>query len=81
MRYQYNTMGVCSSLIELDIQDDIICEVLFKGGCDGNLKGISRLVTGMRVQDAVKLLAGINCGSRDTSCPDQLSKALADWSE
>ena len=80
MQYQYNTKGVCSSLIELDMQDDgIIREVLFRGGCDGNLKGISRLVVGMQAQGAAKLLAGINCGSRGTSCPDQLSKALVEW--
>ena len=79
MQYQYNTKGVCSSLIEIDMQDDIIREVSFKGGCDGNLKGISRLLAGMRAQDAIKLLAGINCGSRGTSCPDQLSRALAAW--
>lgn len=78
MQHQYNTKGVCSSLIELDVQDDIIREVTFKGGCDGNLKGLSRLVAGMRVEDAIKLLEGIRCGSRDTSCPDQLSKALAE---
>jgi len=79
MRYQYNTKGVCSSLIELDMQDDIILEVIFKGGCDGNLKGLSRLVTGMRAQDAINLLEGIHCGSRGTSCPDQLTKALKEW--
>ena len=79
MQYSYKTTGVCSSLIEFDVQDGIIQEVSFRGGCDGNLKGISRLVAGMPVEKAAKLLEGINCGSRGTSCPDQLSKAFTAW--
>ena len=77
MHYIYKTRGVCSTGIELDIQDSIIKSVIFNGGCDGNLKGLSRLVTGMHAQEAAKLLEGINCKGRGTSCPDQLSKALA----
>ncbi|MCL2398164.1 MAG: TIGR03905 family TSCPD domain-containing protein [Defluviitaleaceae bacterium] len=76
MHYNYKTSGVCSKGIEIDIQDNIIKSVLFNGGCDGNLKGLSRLVTGMHAQDAVRHLEGINCKGRGTSCPDQLSKAL-----
>ena len=73
----YITEGVCSSKIEFDIQDDIIVKVKYTGGCDGNLKGICSLVTGMSPRDAVERLKGIKCGSRSTSCPDQLTKALA----
>lgn len=76
MKYNYNTSGVCSSAIEFDIQDDVIQDVTFKGGCNGNLKGISLLVKGMNPKDAAKRLSGVGCGSRGTSCPDQLSKAL-----
>lgn len=77
MRHKYDTKGVCSNSIEFDIQDNIIKDIKFKGGCEGSLKGISQLVTGMSPSDASERLAGIKCGNRDTSCPDQLSKALA----
>ena len=77
--YSYKTTGTCSRRIELDIQNNIIQKVMFQGGCDGNLKGISNLVIGMSPKDAEARLKGINCGNRGTSCPDQLSKALADW--
>lgn len=76
MQHNYKTEGVCSSSIDFDIQDNIIKSVTFIGGCDGSLAGISRLVTGMDPKDAIKLLSGINCRGRGTSCPDQLSKAL-----
>ena len=79
MQYSYKTKGVCSSLIEFDIQNGVIKEVLFSGGCDGNLKGLSRLVVGMSPQNAAKLLDGIHCSNKGTSCPDQLSKALSGW--
>ena len=75
----YKTIGVCSSSIEIDIQDDIIQDVLFNGGCDGNLKGLSSLVKGMPTEEAINRLRGIKCGVRDTSCPDQLSKALVGY--
>jgi len=81
MQYKYYTDGVCSSRIDFTIEDDIIQAVSFTGGCDGSLKGISRLVMGMRVQDAIKILEGIHCGRRGTSCPDQLSKALTKWTK
>ena len=76
MKYNYNTKGVCSSQIEFDIQDNVIQNVMFKGGCNGSLKGISLLVTGMSPEDAAKRLSGVGCGTKGTSCPDQLSKAL-----
>ena len=76
MKKVYRTNGTCSVAIELDLEDEIIRGVKFIGGCDGNLKGISRLVENMRAEDAVKLLKGITCGRRSTSCPDQLALAL-----
>ena len=72
----YKTQGTCSSHIELEIEDGIVKEVFFWGGCNGNLQGISRLVKGMKVEDVINKLEGIRCGYRSTSCPDQLCKAL-----
>ena len=76
MTYTYKTKGTCSSHIELDVEDGIIKEVAFWNGCNGNLQGISRLVKGMQVEQVIKLLEGIRCGMRPTSCPDQLWQAL-----
>lgn len=76
---RYSTKGVCSSGIEFDVKDNIIREVRFLGGCDGNLKGISSLVIGMTPQEAARRLTGIQCGTKKTSCPDQLSRALAEY--
>lgn len=76
MKYTYVPRGVCSRLIELEIEDDIIKDCAFIGGCNGNLQGISKLVTGMEVEDAIEKLQGINCNGRGTSCPDQLANAL-----
>lgn len=76
MTYTYKTKGACSSHIELDVEDGIIKEVAFWNGCNGNLQGISRLVKGMQVEQVIKLLEGIRCGMRPTSCPDQLCQAL-----
>lgn len=72
----YKTKGVCSRAIEFELDGDIIKSVHFVGGCDGNTKGVSRLVEGMKVQDAISRLEGITCGFKSTSCPDQLAKAL-----
>lgn len=74
--YHYIPEGVCSKEISFDIKDGKITNVTFTGGCNGNLQGISRLVEGMDVKEAVKKLSGIRCGNKDTSCPDQFSKAL-----
>lgn len=63
-------------MIELEIEDDVIKDCRFIGGCNGNLQGISKLVTGMEIDDAVEKLEGIDCAGRGTSCPDQLAKAL-----
>ena len=73
----YKTRGTCSSRIELDLgPDHVIQNVSFTGGCNGNLQGISKLVTGRRAEDVIESLEGIRCGFRNTSCPDQLAKAL-----
>ncbi len=73
----YRTRGTCSTQIDLELSEDHTIEkVAFTGGCNGNLQGVSRLVTGMKAEDAIAKLEGIRCGMRNTSCPDQLSKAL-----
>ncbi|MFU0800887.1 MAG: TIGR03905 family TSCPD domain-containing protein [Xylanivirga thermophila] len=74
--YQFSPKGVCSRDIKFDIVDGKITKVQFTGGCNGNLQGISKLVEGMEVEEAIKRLSGIRCGSKCTSCPDQFSKAL-----
>ena len=76
MKYRYVPRGVCSRLIELEIEDDVILSCRFMGGCNGNLQGIGKLVQGMDVNDAIEKLEGIDCGGRGTSCPDQLAHAL-----
>ena len=73
---KYKTQGVCSSLIDIEMNGDVIESVKFTGGCNGNLQGISALVKGMSAQDAISRLRGIRCGFKTTSCPDQLAKAL-----
>lgn len=78
MIYKYTTSGTCSREIEIDIQDGVINDVRFTGGCHGNLQGIGALVKGMKPQDVIDRLGGIRCGSKSTSCPDQLSRALAE---
>jgi uncharacterized protein (TIGR03905 family) len=74
--YSYSTKGVCSTNISFEIVDDKIAQVIFTGGCAGNLFGISSLVKGMKVTDAIDKLKGIKCGNKSTSCPDQLALAL-----
>lgn len=76
MKHVYKTEGTCSTHIELKIEDGIVSEVAFWGGCNGNLQGISRLVKGMKVEEVIEKLEGVRCGSRPTSCPDQLCCAL-----
>ena len=73
---QYKTSGTCSTMIDLEVGGDIIKSVAFTGGCNGNLKGLCSLVRGMKVDDAIEKLQGIKCGFKNTSCPDQLAKAL-----
>ncbi len=76
MDYTYKTKGTCSTHIELSVEDGVVQDVAFWGGCNGNLQGISRLVKGMPVEQVLKTLEGIRCGGRPTSCPDQLCQAL-----
>lgn len=76
MHITYRPRGVCSQLFEIDVEDGCIEKVVVEGGCSGNLQGISRLLVGMKIEDAVSRLEGIRCGFKPTSCPDQLAKAL-----
>ena len=77
MQHIYNTQGTCSRQIIIDIDDNgIIEQVTFVGGCNGNTKGIGSLVKGMKIDDVITKLQGIQCGFRPTSCPDQLAIAL-----
>ncbi|MCL2201170.1 MAG: TIGR03905 family TSCPD domain-containing protein [Oscillospiraceae bacterium] len=78
MKITYRTRGTCSRKIDIEVEDGIIKEVKFTAGCDGNLKGISQLVKGMKTEDVMKRMDGITCGLRKTSCPDQLAKALSE---
>ncbi|MCM1121241.1 MAG: TIGR03905 family TSCPD domain-containing protein [Eubacterium sp.] len=72
----YHPQGVCSKEINLEVKDGVIKSVAFTGGCNGNLQGISSLVSGMKIEDAIARLRGIKCGFKNTSCPDQLACAL-----
>ena len=76
MVIEYTPRGVCSRKMRVEAEDGIIRRVEVVGGCNGNLQGISRLVEGMSVKDAISRLEGISCNGKGTSCPDQLSKAL-----
>lgn len=76
MHISYIPRGVCSQLMEIDVEDGIIQKVEVEGGCSGNLQGVSKLLVGMTAEEAISRLKGIRCGFKSTSCPDQLSKAL-----
>ena len=76
MTYSFCPQGVCSLQMDIDVEDGVIRSVEVLGGCRGNLQGISRLVAGMDVDEAIRRLEGIRCGSKPTSCPDQLAQAL-----
>ena len=73
---QYQPKGVCAKMMQFRIKEDVIQDVEFVGGCNGNLSGIGVLVRGMNINDIIPKLSGLPCGSRPTSCPDQLTKAL-----
>lgn len=73
---EYKTYGTCSRMIQLELDGDIIKSVEFIGGCSGNTQGIASLVKGMKAEDAIERIEGIRCGSKPTSCPDQLAQAL-----
>ena len=72
----YKPQGVCSRMMEIETENGVIKSVKIRGGCNGNLQGISRLVEGMTVEEAAKRMRGIQCGMKGTSCPDQLAIAL-----
>ncbi len=76
MHKTFKTKGTCSTQIDFDIEDNKIKNVEFTGGCSGNQRGIAALVEGQDIDEVYKRLKGIICGFRDTSCPDQLAKAL-----
>ena len=76
MTYTYATSGTCSRQIDFELDGNMIKSVVFTGGCHGTLQGISKLVEGMNAEEAIKRLRGICCGSKTTSCPDQLAIAL-----
>lgn len=77
----YKTIGTCAREIHIEIEDNILQDVKFIGGCMGNATGISRLVKGMKIEDVIEKLKGVDCGGRGTSCPDQLSRALSGYLE
>lgn len=76
MQYSYKTNGTCASQIDFELNGDIVSNVVFYGGCDGNLKAIPKLVDGMTVEDIENKVKGIQCGFKNTSCADQLAKAV-----
>lgn len=76
MKYDFRTQGVCSTEIEFELDGDIVRNVSFQGGCNGNLKAVSALVEGMTVDQVTERLSGITCGFKKTSCTDQLARAL-----
>ena len=77
----YRTKGTCSKEINFEVDGDTIRSVQFVGGCAGNTMGISKLIEGMNIDEAIKRLSGIRCGLRPTSCPDQLARALLRYKE
>ena len=79
--YQYKTKGTCSQMIAFDVENGKVMNVQFMGGCNGNLKGIGALVEGMDNDDVIARVEGIRCGSKVTSCPDQLAQALKAYKE
>jgi uncharacterized protein (TIGR03905 family) len=76
MTYSFRTKGVCASMIKFDIEDGKVYNVQFTGGCNGNLKAISKLVDGMECEKVISILKGNTCGWKNTSCTDQLTKAI-----
>ena len=77
LHYEYITKGVCSRKIDFDIEDGIVKNVKFLGGCNGNTQGIAILAEGMKAEDVIKKLSGLNCNGKGTSCPDQLAIAVS----
>lgn len=75
----YTPSGVCARGIDFEVEDGIIKEVKFMGGCSGNTQGVAALIKGMEIKDAISRIKGINCNGKGTSCPDQLAKALEQY--
>ena len=75
-KFTYYPQGTCSVMIDIELDGDVIEDVVFTGGCNGNLSGISKLIKGMKAEDVIERLEGTTCGPNPTSCPDQLSRAL-----
>lgn len=73
---EYKTKGTCSRMISVEIEDGVITDCKFHGGCAGNTQGVASLVKGMKAEDAIQKMKGIRCGFKETSCPDQLARAL-----
>ena len=76
MKYTFKPTGVCAMEISFDIDEGILKNVNFRGGCSGNTQGVARLCEGREAKDVLNMLEGINCGFKGTSCPDQLAKAI-----
>ena len=81
MKYTYRPRGVCSQMMEMDIEDNKLKSLKVTGGCSGNLQGIAKLVEGMDIDDVISRLDGVRCGFKSTSCPDQLAQALRHYKE
>lgn len=81
MTYEFYPRGVCSRKMVFDIDNGVVKSLDVIGGCNGNLKGISSLVCGMKTEDVIERLSGITCGSKPTSCPDQIASALKKYLE
>ena len=79
MTIHYTPRGTCSRAFQIEVEEGVIRSIRIQGGCDGNLQGISRLVEGMEVSEAIRRLDGIRCGGKPTSCPDQLAQALKQY--
>ena len=79
MTFEYNPKGVCSRHYTFDIEGDTIRSLKVEGGCEGNLRGISRILAGMKVDDVIRAFEGVDCHNRGTSCPDQISRALKEY--
>lgn len=76
MKYSYRTKGTCARTITFDLENGVVSNIQFEGGCNGNLKGISALAEGKDAEDIIETLEGIRCGFKSTSCPDQLATAI-----
>ncbi len=79
--FTYKTSGVCSRQIDLEMEGNIIRRVTFTGGCHGNTQGVAALAVGMTAEEYISRCAGIQCGMKSTSCPDQLARALKAYLE